>query len=601
MAAQPIPPPESESTRKNRPSTEPTKASKQPFLEKIRSASNSPALQNRLQAVMKRRWLRVAGIALAVFLVLLIALPFLINVNSFRPKRESEDSSALGRQVTVGNLSLSILSGSVGAENIAIADDPAFSKTPFVTAQSLKVGVELMPLIFSKQVNVTDITLEAPQITLLKTAGGKWNFSTIGGASAQKTSESSKSAESAPTSFSVAKLKVDHGRLSVGKANSSAKPVVYDNVNISVTNFSFTSQFPFQLVAQLPRGGDVKISGKGGPINADDAAKTPFATAVKVDDMHIEALGMIDPASGIAGLANFDGNLTSDGSHAKAVGLFTGKQLKFSPKGTPAPKTVTVKHTVDLDLDKQSGTISQGDMAIGSAQAHLTGTFHTRGEANVVDLRLNAPNMPVDELEAMLPSMGVVLPSGSQLKGGTLSAELGIVGPLDKLVITGPVRLTDTKLANFDLGSKLGALSAFVGKAVSSPDTSIQNASLDARVAPEGTKADNINLNVPAIGVITGAGTVSPAGELAFKMLANLHGGVVGGLSKIAGGSSGQGGIPFAIEGTTASPKFVPEVGGAVAGMAKGELSDIAKGQVPVPGAKNLTKGLSGVLGKKNH
>ena len=179
-----------------------------------------------------------------------------------------------------------------------------------------------------------------------------------------------------------------------------------------------------------------------------------------------------------------------------------------------------------------------------------------------------------------------------------MSAELGIAGPIDKLVITGPVRLSNTQLANFDLGSRLGALSAFAGKSASSRDTSIQNASLNARVAPEGTKADNINLNVPAIGVITGAGTVSPAGELAFKMLANLQGGVMGGLSKVAGASSGQGGIPFAIEGTTSSPKFVPEVGGMVGGLAKGELTNVAKGQVP--GAKNVTKGLGGVFGKKN-
>src|SRR5262249_32096212 len=148
------------------------------------------------------------------------------------------------------------------------------------------------------------------------------------------------------------------------------------------------------------------------------------------------------------GLANFDGTLSSNGSHAKAVGLFTGKQLRFSPRGTPAPKTVTIKHSVDVDLDKQSGTIFQGDVAIGSAQAHLTGTFHTQGEAEVVNLKLNAPNMPVDELETMLPSMGVVLPSGSQLKGGTLSAELAIAGPLDKLVISGPVRLANSLLAN---------------------------------------------------------------------------------------------------------------------------------------------------------
>ncbi len=598
MAARPLPPPEPGRTSKKALQTETAEAViRQPFLETIRSVANGPALRKHLNTIVKKRWLRIAGIAVAVFLVILVALPFVINVNSFRPKIESEASSALGREVTVGNLSLSILSGRVGADNIAIMDDPAFGKSPFVTAKSLKVGVELMPLIFSKKINVTDITLDSPQIALMKTSSGKWNFSSIGGTSAQKASESAKSGESAPPSVSVAKLNVKHGRITVGKANSSAKPVVYDDVNISVENFSFTSKFPFELTARLPGSGDAKITGKAGPINAEDAAKTPFATAVKVNSMNIGALGFIDPASGIAGLANFDGTLNSNGNRATAVGLFTGKQLRFSPKGSPAPKTVTIKHTVDLDLEKQSGRITQGDIAIGSAQAHLTGTFQTEGEAELVHLKLDAPSMPVDELQAMLPSMGVVLPSGSQLKGGTLSAELGITGPIDKLVITGPVRLSNTQLTNFDLGSKLGALSAFAGKSVSNTNTSVQNASLNAQVAPGGTRADNINLTVPAIGVITGAGTVSPAGDLAFKMLADLHGGMVGGLSKVAGTTSGKGGIPFAIEGTTSNPKFIPDVGGVVAGMAKGEVTNLAKGQIP--GAKNVTKGLGGILGKK--
>ncbi len=52
------------------------------------------------------------------------------------------------RQVKMGDLSLSIFSGSVSADNISIADDPAFSKEPFVTAKSLKVGVEVPSLIF---------------------------------------------------------------------------------------------------------------------------------------------------------------------------------------------------------------------------------------------------------------------------------------------------------------------------------------------------------------------------------------------------------------------------------------------------------------------
>jgi AsmA protein len=546
-----------------------------------------------------KRILKIVGIVVAILIVILIALPFLINVNSFRPKIEAAASEALGRQVKVGNLSLSILSGSVSADNISIAEDPAFGTAPFVTAKSLKVGVEIMPLITSKQLRVTDITLEQPEITLLKTAAGKWNFSSLGGNAAKSPAPAS-SNSSAPGNLSVAKLSVTDGKLIVGSANSKAKPHVYDQVNIMVTNFSATSQFPFKLTAKLPAGGDADISGQAGPINAADAAKTPFEAKVKVNNMNIVASGFIDPASGIAGLANFDGTLTSNGSMAKAVGTFTGNKLQFSPKGSPAPKTVVVKHTVEVDLDKQSGTVTQGDVEIGKALAHLTGAFKTEGETQVLNMKLNAPNMPVEELEAMLPALGVVLPSGSQLKGGTLSAELAIVGPIDKLVITGPVRLANTKLAGFDLGSKLGALSAFTGKAVSNPDTAIENFSTNARVAPEGTRADNLNLTVPAIGVITGAGTVSPAGALAFKMLANLHGGVAGGLAQVAGIGGGKGGIPFSIAGTTSKPEFVPDLKGMAGGLAGSALQGVLSGgKLPAGKAGGAMDALGGLLGKK--
>jgi AsmA protein len=547
-----------------------------------------------------KRILKVLAIVVAIVVVILVALPFIINVNSFRPKLEATATDALGRQVKVGNLSLSILTGSVTADNISIADDPAFGTNPFVTAKSLKVGVELMPLITSKELHVTDITLVQPEITLLKTAAGKWNFSSLGGNSAKSPAPSS-SGSSAPPNLSVGKLSVTDGKLIVGKANSNAKPHVYDQVNITVSNFSATSQFPFRLTAKLPAGGNADISGQAGPINSSDAAKTPFDAKVKVNNMDIVASGFIDPASGIAGLANFDGNLSSNGTMAKAVGTFTGNKLQFSPKGSPASKTVVIKHTVDVDLDKQSADITQGDVEIGKAVAHLTGTFKTEGEAQVVNMKLNGPNMPVEELEAMLPALGVVLPSGSQLKGGTLSADLSIIGPIDKLVITGPVKLSNTKLAGFDLGSKLGALSAFTGKAVSNPDTSIENFSTTARVAPEGTRADNINLNVPSIGVITGAGVVNPQGALAFKMLANLHGGMMGGLAQVAGGGKG---IPFSIAGTTSKPEFVPDLkgmaGGLAGGLAGGALQGVLGGSKAGGGkAGSAVDALGGLLGKK--
>ena len=547
-----------------------------------------------------KRILKITAIAFVVLIVILVALPFLINVNSFRPKLEATASEALGRRVKVGNLSLSILTGTVTADNISIADDPAFGTAPFITANSLKVGVELIPLLTSKELHVTGITLDRPEITLLKTADGKWNFSSLGRLSTRTASQPTKPGESMPTNLSVAKLSVNEGKLIVGKVNSKAKPHVYDQVNITVTDFSPTSQFPFSLTAKLPVSGNADISGKAGPISSSDAAKTPFGAAVKVSHMDIAASGLIDPASGIAGLADFDGTLNSDGSKAKAVGTFTGNKMQFSPKGSPAPKTVVATHTVNVDLDKQSGTLTQGDVEIGQAVAHLTGTFVTQGETQVLNMKLDAPDMPVEELEAMLPSLGVVLPSGSHLKGGTLSAALAIVGPVDKLVITGPVRLANTKLAGFDLGSKLGALTAFAGKAGSNPDTSIQNFSLNARMAPEGTKADNINLAVPAIGVITGGGTVSPAGALNFKMLADLHGGIVGGLTEVAGMGADKGVLPFSIGGTTSKPEFVPDVKGIAGGLAGSALQGVLSGGKGGTGkAGSVMDALGGLLGKK--
>lgn len=539
---------------------------------------------------MKRN-LKIAGIVVAAVLVILIALPLFINVNSLRPKIESEAANALARQVTLGNLSLSILGGTIAVDDIRIADDPAFGKSPFVTAKSLKVGVELMPLIFSKQLNVTRIVLDRPQITLLKEANGTWNFSGLGGTSAKKTAPSPKPGGPAPEGFSIGKLEIKDGTLTVGKANSKSKPQVYDNLNVKVTDFSFASTFPFELTASLPDGGKATLSGKAGPINSQDAANTPVDATLKVNRLDLAASGFLDAASGIGGLANLDGTLKSDGKEANATGLLTCEKLKLSPKGSPAPKTVSIKYAANANLDKEVGTITQGDIAIGKAVARLTGGFRTQGETQTVSLKLNAPDLPVGELEALLPALGVVLPSGAHLQGGTLSADLGITGPIDKLVITGPVRLANTKLAGFDLGSKLGSLSAFTGKAASAPDTSIQNASLNAHVAPEGTKADNINVNVPAIGVITGAGTVSAGGALAFKMVADLHGGMAGGLSKVAGAGT-KGGIPFAIEGTTSNPKFIPDVGAVVAGVAKGEVAKVAKGEVP-------GQGLAGVLRRK--
>jgi len=526
-----------------------------------------------------KRLLKIAAIVAAVLIVILIAVPFFIDANTFRPTLESELSDALGRPVKVGNLSLSLLSGSVTADNIAIADDPAFSKEPFVQAKSLSVGVELMPLIFSKTLNVTELTLNAPEITLVKSENGeKWNFSSLGGKSAAETKPPEKKAEKAESAggnpnLSVAKLSVKDGRLTVSQVGSEKKPHIYDKVNIDVTNFAFTSSFPFKMSAQLPGGGSLNLDGKAGPISPDNAAATPLDAKVSVQQLNLAQSGFIDPASGISGTADLDETLTSDGHEAKTNGTLKATNLQVVQKGSPAGRPVQLTYAVVHNLAKEAGSITQGDVAMGKAVAHLTGTYDAHGKVTEVKLKLNGQGMPVDELEAMLPALGVVLPPKATLKGGSMNIDLESSGFVDKLITTGNIRMENAALANFDLGSKLSAISALSGKQTGN-DTEIKNFSSDVRVAPDGTQANNINLDVPSIGVLTGGGTVSPANDLAFKMNASL-----GGLD-----------VPFSVQGTTSDPKFVPDVKGMAKGLLKGALGNQSGQQNPLGGLTGLFK-----------
>ena len=538
-----------------------------------------------------KKLLKWIAIIIAALLVIAIALPFLINVNSFRPQIESNLTDALGRKVTVGNLSLSILSGSVGADDIAIADDPAFANTPFIRAKALKVGVELMPLIFSKQLHVTELSLNEPQITLLRAPSGRWNYSTLGASAASKPAAPASSDNSFEQNLSVGKLTIKNGQVSIAQTKAPAKAHVYDKVNISVKDFSFTSQFPFTLSAELPGGGTLKLDGTAGPINPADTAQTPLQAKLEVKKLDLGKSGFVEPSTGIAGVADFDGNLKSDGHQVESTGDMTADSLKLSPKGTPAKSAVKLHYATTYELQKQTGRLTQGDVSVGKAVAKLGGSYDLSGESPAIDMKLNADNMPVDDLVTLLPALGVVLPSGSSLQGGTLSADFTAVGPVEKLLINGPVKLVSTKLTGFSMASKLSSV-LNLGGAQSGSDTTIQNFSSDVHVSPGGIQTQNVSLVVPSLGTVTGNGTVSPQEALDYKMSASLSGGLGGGLTAVAGGKAG---IPFFIHGTASAPKFEPDVKGMVAGRL-GQLG----GQVPGgQSTQGLVTAVGGLFGKK--
>ena len=274
--------------------------------------------------------------------------------------------------------------------------------------------------------------------------------------------------------------------------------------------------------------------------------------SLKVVQLDLAGSGMNDFAPDIAGLVTFDGTGSSDGRIMQLNGKLKAEKLKLGKKGTPATRPVEFDFGALHDLQKHSGTLRRGDIHIGGATAHLTGTYAEQGESMVLNMTLAGRAMPVPELETLLPALGVVLPSASRLEGGTASVMLAMEGPADKLVTSGSLALNNTSLTGFDLPKKMATIEKLAG-IKGGPDTEIQTLSANVRVAPDGASMQDMKLAVPAIGDMAGAGTVSPANDLDFKMSATVH---TSGPLAVFGNTP----IPFTVQGTCADPVFRPDL-----------------------------------------
>lgn len=563
------------------------------------------------------RTLKIVGIIVAVIVVILLVAPFLIPVNSFRPTIEQTASDALGRKVQLGDLSLSLISGSLTAKDLSIGDDPKFSPSPFLTAKSLSVGVEMMPLIFSKTLNVTGITIDEPEVTLLRNPAGQWNYSSIGGSSKPSAKSSGKSGTAAPD-ISVKKLELKNGKIIVGTTNSQ-KRSTYDHVNVTASDVSMNSKFPLTVSAELPGGGQFKLDGNAGPVDKADSALTPLDAKIHVGSLDLARTGFLDPSLGLGGLVDMDSTLASKDGTAETKGTLKLSKALLVQGGSPAGIPAVVDYGTKYDLRKNSGVILPSTLKIGSAAAHVNGTYESQGEETVINVKVNGESMPAKDLQAFLPAIGVNLPKGASLNAGNISTNLDIKGPTNKLVTDGNIGLFAAKLEGFDLGSKMSAISALTGLKTGK-DLEIEKLTTNVHMAPTGLRAEDFNAILPALGTLVGGGTLDSKNNLDFKMAATLTGGAIGAMGgagndigSVLGAATGAGKsgnckkgttIPFMIQGTASDPKFVPDVGGVAAGLLKSQLGCtggtlLGAGEKGATTPANAVDALTGLFGKK--
>lgn len=405
----------------------------------------------------------IVALIVGVILLILILTPLFINADQFRPQIESILSQKLGRNVQLGHISVSLFSGSLSADQLSIADDPAFSTQPFLTAKSLLVGVDVMPLIFSRDLRVHSLNFNGPQVQLLRTAAGQWNFASLGAPAphasataaarvvtvalraAPDSMQANPPASSAGglNSFSVDRMKISNGTVVIGRAGQSTSPA-YQDVNLSAQNISTTAAFPFQFDAKTPTGGKINLTGNLGPVGNNDGSHLPFEGNLKAQSV---------PAPDIENLLAVLGYALPQGSNLKGGAIEANLALhgpleQFAADGPVKLSDVTL---AGFSLASKLST------ALGQTGSQGNDTLVKIAEGN---LRYGSQGIRADNLSVEIASVGSVTGAGTISSQDILDFRL-----IAKLEGASPI----AKLTQISLFNKGGGIPFRVEGNVSNP------------------------------------------------------------------------------------------------------------------------------------
>lgn len=529
----------------------------------------------------------VIGVAVAIVAIIL-AIPLFVNANTFRPTIEKQLTQTLGRKVTLGDIRLAVLRGSLVAKDLVVAGDPNFSTAPFLTAKELRIGVAMRPLIFSHQINLRSFEIESPQINIVRAANGIWNFSTIGQAIQTATAANGTAAAPLPE-FSVGLIRMHDGRAAVSMLPAHGDPTIYEHLNLTAHNFSFASTSPFELSAALPAGGTLGAVGHVGPLDRVDTATSPADVNISVNGCDPVAAGFLNPNAGVSVVADINTHAASDGKQLSINGTAHLVHLKLRKGSTAAPNPVDISFAGLHRLKENTGEIQDAAIQIGNSAIHINGTYQpveNGADDPLLALKIAGQTLPIDNLQELMTATGVRLPNNSKLHGGTLSLNLAVNGQAKNLTIAGPMTAVNTQMVGFDVGSKVHGIASLSG--VKTGDTTnFEKLSALVHITNAGASVKDVDVIIPAMGELTGEGTVSAANQLDFNLIVKITNasGVgkvgVGLLAALNGGDSGKKGVPLKIVGTPDEPVITADVSGivgkktkSIAGFFKGGHKD---------------------------
>ena len=426
---------------------------------------------------------RLAIIAGVIFLVIVVAVAIFaatFDVNKYRGTIQSQLEKRLGRPVLLGDMGLSLFPPRFRVQNLAIADDSRFSPdAPFIKAQELDVSVKLLPLLH-KQFEIDSLSLQRPSVNLIKNSAGVWNFASLGhpaemsntqpGAQQPQQTPPNQPASpaqqprqpSAEQQFSLGKLTIQDGQISLLDQQQSKSPTLYDHIDLTLTNFAPNEPFTVDAAAHMAGAGtqEVRVQGEGGPLVREQPATTPFHGTLNLKQVGIADFSKFLNSPALAGT---DGVLTgqtkihSDQGKLSVQGETNVLSAKI--KGMELGYPIAAQYDLTDDLPVDMITIRSMILKLGPTPLELSGSVNAKPTPAQLALNFKANNVSLAEAAKLLAASGVALSQGTTVTGNA-SANIEARGAANKPALNGTITASNIQMSGKDIAQPIQIPSA---------------------------------------------------------------------------------------------------------------------------------------------
>jgi AsmA protein len=394
---------------------------------------------------MRRAATIIAVVVLAVIVVVGVFLATL-DINRYQGTIQAELSKRLGRNVTLGEMHLSVFPFRLVANDVTIADDPAFrTDKPFLQAQQLGVSLKLLPLLH-KTVEIDSLYLQKPSVDLIKNTQGVWNFSSL------RNSSSGSSDSSGNGQLTLSELEIEDGQVAVTDQQARRGTSVYNHIDATLSNFVPDRPFSIRAAAHLPGSGNpqVRLDGSGGPIRQDQPAATPFHGTLDLQQVAISDAQQFVNSPTLAklnGTLSAHSNISSDNGKLAANGSMNADNVRFDNKDLGYP--VNVQYKLHDDVAADLLTIDSATVKLGNTPLSLNGSVNSKPTPAQIDLRAKTSGVSITELAKLAAVSGTALPSGGNI-AGVVDADIEARGAADNPALNGTAQSRNIQITGKD-------------------------------------------------------------------------------------------------------------------------------------------------------